>query len=1527
MKRATIKKNKNIVLAALCAVIAMCALFAALLFADYTGVSFAYAEDAVYYVVLEGVTPEGDTVDINGAAAYPLTENDSRYVSGEYFISGINTTTAYTVYRADIDESGEAVESGNAAQAMAENVDITYTKVLEGEVSEPDKGYYTFKYDPSHIASTAGAYVERIKTDYGAWFMGDSTNGFLYSSSGELRLDDGKKFREVETDDSEYSRAYKQYKLNITLEDIDFEGGDFLFCITDGNSIYKAGDNYIRITKTGTYRIIFSESRTYDNGYHYTVTERNSTPAADTDYYLCLSTQDYAVLKANVLTDLGGYQYSIENVSLSSSVKFYICDENGSAWYDKDGNKMSVVQSATLSYDILFSPNAVYSNQTEWQSTDCHITYKLYSPAAYYLMVNSASYALNYNSSVNDYNEYYISSISLYSGDTLSVEGFSQIYTISASGNYRVLFTPGETKSGDSYCYNSDGEYGTGDGYSYNIYVEKAPLYYAVYLSDVSCLPAADADINGADGYLLSRDETAALIVYKSEEFFVGEKDFTLKVKVYEYITSSSTYKEVSLNDDSSSIDYVGYYTLSFATGENSYISVSSVDKNFGGYYIAGNFNGYCYSSDGEKNLSSDYHFSEVDEDADDYTEDYTQYILYVEVTSKILSDGEFSFYITDGADRYTNAGDYITLSEVGRYKILFSPDHIYGRGRYYRYTLQYSSVDKDDLEISTADEFISFADSCNSDAEYSVGLNVYITADIDFSGREFVSVKLFCGYLNGGYHSLKNISIESDESTVTGVFKTLSKAATIERLTVENLNITAEDGERVGFVGENYGTLRLVNTYGLVNGSSYVGGVVGYNGKSAIESGDTVEDSSENYIYAKIEKCYSSCAVVGKVNVGGIAGYNGGKIISATFEGESNASAHSSSDRIVNTGGIAGYSTGKIDSCVNSGTVGYVNTGVYVGGIVGFSGGETYFSKNTGSVSGNAYVGGAVGYLGALSDESSSESLSSYFGGMTYEEFVKLYFSDDGDDFSVESDGGVYLIVYCINGGNVTAESYAGGIVGRISAPSAITTTSSSASSNSAASTTSVTSTVRVDGCISYGSAYVSAGNYAGGIAGYQRSGRIINCISAGDIVAEGVSSGEYVGGIVGYSEGDIYYCASFCSLSGSEYVGGIAGLTSGKLIGTYTDCIILTPDSPYCGQIAGSASSYVAATGDFGDSVSDNFFIGDVGGIDGMNYGALYDNAARALTAEQLVSVGELSSYLSDGFSSDNWAGSLIENGYPVLKGFEEAVSCSEYGAEEDFNKAFKAVQGELYSISNQYCARSYTVTFLEWNEDEGELLDGGVINKDNFEVVYTARLRYGEEVSYPAFKYAQPYGERYIYDGDKASYFVSWSAADPFASDKTLVYANYAEVATTLASSDESVLVEGKFASDESVELLYSGEYFTLKFYKDGAEVFESGVTVKILADSNKSVYKIDGQNLVEIDSRVSGNYIAFTFDGGYYALREAEGLPAWAFVLIGAGGAIIIAAAAFGIISAVRSKMNKGDGEDYEEGEEDDENEEN
>lgn len=118
--------------------------------------------------------------------------------------------------------------------------------------------------------------------------------------------------------------------------------------------------------------------------------------------------------------------------------------------------------------------------------------------------------------------------------------------------------------------------------------------------------------------------------------------------------------------------------------------------------------------------------------------------------------------------------------------------------------------------------------------------------------------------------------------------------------------------------------------------------------------------------------------------------------------------------------------------------------------------------------------------------------------------------------------------IIDCINEGSVTSSGcYVGGIVGK--------TCNSSGLYN----------------CINYGmvtSNYTSNYGYAGGIAGYNLSENIINCVNAGSIVVN-YSKWSYTGGIVGYNskrDANIINCASLGSITvskSSDSVGYIFG------------------------------------------------------------------------------------------------------------------------------------------------------------------------------------------------------------------------------------------------------------------------------------------------------------------------------------------------------------------------------------------------
>lgn len=873
------------------------------------------------------------------------------------------------------------------------------------------------------------------------------------------------------------------------------------------------------------------------------------------------------------------------------------------------------------------------------------------------------------------------------------------------------------------------------------------------------------------------------------------------------------------------------------------------------------------------------YKFEEIGEDDDGYNEDYTQYILYVTIGDGDLKRGDFEFFISDGLSKYKNGNDYIAFSEVGTYKILFSEEHIYGRGRHYRYILTSSGEECEEVEISTRAEFEEFAKNCNSSADYSVNKSFYLTADIDFSGTEFTKIELFCGNFYGGYHTLSGIKISEDKSENVGVFCVVAKGARIERLNIKSCVVSSDGGSCVGVIGKNFGTVYAVNVSGSVTGDSYTGGIVGYNGKSLIQEDDEAINSSESYVYGVTENCSSSASVNGKVHTGGIAGFSSGKIISCKNTGKVNVKKYSSSESVVNVGGIVGYNAGRVLSCVNNGGVGYDNIGVYVGGIIGFSSGEVYFSENNGGVSASAYTGGIVGYAGVIKRENSSSNLNAYFGGMDYEEFISKYFGDGGDDFTAENDDGVYNIIYCINGGEVSAETYTGGIVGFISAD-----------------------VLKVNGCISCGDITASAGSYSGGICAYQNGGSIINCVSSGNIKADGFSAGKYVGGIVGYGN-NVKYSFSSAVLIGEDYIGGIAGYASGNINGCYSNVSVVS-EGKHVGGIAGFAASYDETINSFA-SVSDNFYIGEFGGISGMDYGSGYDFAAVSILSERLISNGMLSPYLSLGFSSDYWEGGDGEYSYPILSCFEKSIDCDDFDDEEEFEKYFSLFKDGALSLCKKYASVTHTVVFLEWNEDNGDLYDDdGKLLTENFEIVAVLRLYSGETADKtPDFVYAEEMGSGHVYEGKKAYYSVSWSGYDPCLQENFKVYAAYTQRVNSVNDGDK-LFAEGVFDVGTEVELEQSGDYYSAEFLLNGQKINPSYVTLKVFVgdDADKyTLFLIDGGEKKEISFDVSGKYISFSYDGGFFALeKEEKDVPFWAWIITG-----VVSGAAVSIITVVVS----------------------
>ncbi len=253
--------------------------------------------------------------------------------------------------------------------------------------------------------------------------------------------------------------------------------------------------------------------------------------------------------------------------------------------------------------------------------------------------------------------------------------------------------------------------------------------------------------------------------------------------------------------------------------------------------------------------------------------------------------------------------------------------------------------------EINTPADLLALADEVNKglyDGYY--GITILLTDDIDIGdicresdrGAGWIPIGTstypFKGTFDGNGHSINGLYIDK------------------------------EDTERVGLFGNTHFNAVLTDftVNGVVKGSNYTGGIVGYN-------------------QAKIQNCVNSVAVDakdGSMHLGGIAGYNSGSIV------RSGNTADIAAGFVNFVAGIAGSNIGSIKECYN--TADLYTTDSVIGGIVGnnSSQGTVEICLNGGRVSGKANAGGIVGsnYGSILNvfNSGNVESVNGTAGGIT---------------------------------------------------------------------------------------------------------------------------------------------------------------------------------------------------------------------------------------------------------------------------------------------------------------------------------------------------------------------------------------------------------------------------------------------------------------------------------------------------------------------------------------------------------------
>ncbi len=336
--------------------------------------------------------------------------------------------------------------------------------------------------------------------------------------------------------------------------------------------------------------------------------------------------------------------------------------------------------------------------------------------------------------------------------------------------------------------------------------------------------------------------------------------------------------------------------------------------------------------------------------------------------------------------------------------------------------------------------------------------------------------------------------------------------------------------------MGENGGAITEAHATGAVSGSTYVGGLVGFDindgtitkayatgavhgASGSIYVGGLVGyNDAQDFDGASITDAYATGAVSGGSNVGGLVGYNDAQNSNGAFITDAHATGAVSGDS--NVGGLVGEShAGTIQDAYATGAVSG-GSGGNVGGLVGYSFSTITDSHATGVVSGDSNVGGLVGY----NDAGGSITYAYATGAVSGSSKVGGLVGYNYDRASTITDS---YATGAVSGGSGSAE--VGGLVGR-----------------NGGTITDAYATGAVSGD--------SGSTYVGGLVGFNR---LFSTIT--DAYATGVVSGRlgsmYVGGLVGTNDGTITDAYATGAASGSDRFGGLVGYNAGKVINGYWD------------------------------------------------------------------------------------------------------------------------------------------------------------------------------------------------------------------------------------------------------------------------------------------------------------------------------------------------------------------------------------
>ena len=349
---------------------------------------------------------------------------------------------------------------------------------------------------------------------------------------------------------------------------------------------------------------------------------------------------------------------------------------------------------------------------------------------------------------------------------------------------------------------------------------------------------------------------------------------------------------------------------------------------------------------------------------------DYTEERMFVRLTGLSTENGNPAVIAPydKGGDTYTalvapqtvaTGTAFITCKftngKVFVYKMKNDTD--WQAGEEYTYTVSLAaakdpgytvSEDGKTYTVYTADGLLAW----NKAVQNDLTLNCTLTADITLTG-EWTPIgtdyrNSYTGTFDGGNHTISGLTVKgSDENA--GLFGYIGKdGGTVKNVVLKDVQITSNNqyANVGGMAGINNGTIENCSVSGgSVSGYS-AGGVVGqqYSGS--------------------ITLCNSSATVQGTSQVGGVVGYtNYGVTLTACYATGDVTAKDNDTAGIFFAGGVVGSNGGNLTACYATGDVTGGTGSIYVGGVTGSNDSSTLTAcyHATGTVSGPVEATGGV--------------------------------------------------------------------------------------------------------------------------------------------------------------------------------------------------------------------------------------------------------------------------------------------------------------------------------------------------------------------------------------------------------------------------------------------------------------------------------------------------------------------------------------------------------------------------------------